>query len=216
MNDKATLIKEYQQLAPHYEKRWHNYLRKSSQKTLEVLARCPHFQTLLDVGCGTGFLLGQIAQRYAAKQLFGVEPVAAMLNEAQKKLSSHVHLQQAWAERLPFADDSMDVVVSCSAFHYFPEPMQALGEIRRVLRPAGSFILNDWCSDYLSMRLLASYLRWRGRAYERIYSQQNMLELLEKTGFQIESLQRYQITPLWGMMCLRAVKHNHAPKEHSG
>ena len=51
-----------------------------------------------------------------------------MLQVARRRLPPSVELHEGWADRLPYADGSFDVVVSCNMFHYIPEPMAAVKE----------------------------------------------------------------------------------------
>lgn len=204
----TVLLEEYQQLAADYDTRWSRYVEVSSHAMLEaILPQLSPQARVLDIGCGTGVFLAKLAQARSDVQLFGVEPVSAMLEQAQKRLAERASLQQGWAEALPFSSEGFsgyfDMVVSSSAFHYFSQPEKSLQECQRVLRPQGHLILTDWCNDYLSMRLLGYYLRLRQRALQRVYGLQAMLELMEQQHFSIQRHRKYRIG-LWGMMLVTA------------
>jgi SAM-dependent methyltransferase len=98
------------------------------------------YETLLDVGCGTGKLIARLTAEMPALRTVGCDFSAGML--------AHAHARRpraSWVRgdacRLPFADHAFDVVVSTEAFHWFPDQDAALHEFRRVLRPRGLLLL---------------------------------------------------------------------------
>jgi ubiquinone/menaquinone biosynthesis C-methylase UbiE len=80
--------------------------------------------TLLDVGCGTGFSLDY----FDVKEAVGIDPSQKLLDQYDGK---H-HVLAGSAESLPFADDSFDVVVSVTAVQNFTNIELGLQEIKRV------------------------------------------------------------------------------------
>jgi len=99
---------------------------------------------ILDVGCGTGALLSRLYQICPQAELVGVDPVPEMLAVARGKLSSSVELREAYAEQLPFKEESFDAIVSCNMFHYIRHPSAALKEMARVLRRGGRLAVAVW------------------------------------------------------------------------
>lgn len=87
---------------------------------------------MLDVGCGTGALLQELARKFPQATLVGVDPVPEMLAIARKRVSPSTELREGWAEELPYEDKGFDVVVSCNIFHYVRQPVSALMEMSRV------------------------------------------------------------------------------------
>ena len=76
---------------------------------------------LLDVGCGGGIFLGRALEMVAL---------------ARKTLGGAAPIIEAKAEAMPFADGSFTAVSCLVAFFFFPDPVAALQEMRRVLEPA--------------------------------------------------------------------------------
>ena len=171
----------------------------------ETIARLPlgEEDRLLDVGCGTGALLYRLAAVHPATRLVGVDPVPAMLKIARRKLPSDIALHEGWAEQLPFADAQFDLVVSCSMFHYVARPLDALIEMRRVLRPGGQLVLTDWCGDYLMCRLFERYQRLRAHAHARTYRTHECARMLKESGYAAVQIETYKINWLWGLMTAR-------------
>jgi len=113
------------------------------------LARIAPGESVLDVGCGTGTLA--IAAARAAGPtgaVHGLDPSLDLLARAQKKARRagvDVTFASGTGERLPYADDSFDVVLSTLVFHHLPGPAvhSTFSEMRRVLRPNGRLLVVD-------------------------------------------------------------------------
>jgi len=100
---------------------------------------------VLDVGAGTGTLSVQVAARCSGSQrLTLLDQSAQMLDQARAKpalaAAERFVIANATAG-LPFDDDSFDRVVSSGVFYYFPNPVEALREQMRVVRPGGRVLV---------------------------------------------------------------------------
>jgi ubiquinone/menaquinone biosynthesis C-methylase UbiE len=99
---------------------------------------------VLDLACGTGAFLSDLAVAFPRARLLGVDLSAAYLAEAHAAAPGAA-LVQAKAEQLPFADASLDAVSAVYLFHELPPNVRAAvaAEIGRVLKPGGRFALAD-------------------------------------------------------------------------
>ena len=98
----------------------------------------------LDVGCGTGFLVFELAAR--GHRVTGVDFAPAMIAEARRKAADRalaVRLEEADAEQLPFASTSFDLVISRHLLWTLPHPEAAIDEWIRVLRPGARLVVVD-------------------------------------------------------------------------
>lgn len=92
---------------------------------------------VLDVGCGTGVVAREAARRVGAEgRVVGLDLNPRMLAVAQR-VAPEIEWRQGDAGELPFEDGAFDVVVSQFAAMFFPDPVQALREMWRVLAPRG-------------------------------------------------------------------------------
>ena len=107
---------------------------------------------------------------------------------------------------MPFADQSFDVVVSTSAFHYFRSPLRALSEMRRVLKVGGHVVITDWCHDYLACRVCDLALNRFNRAHFHTYRASECASLLANAGLAEVSTETYRINWFWGLMTLTGRK----------
>lgn len=193
------VVAEYAKAAKHYDEKWAFYVEATTRETLRRLPLAAASR-VLDVGCGTGELLRRVRANVPDAVLAGLDPVPEMLDVAREKLSGRDDLRVGYADRLPWNAGTFDVVVSCNMFHYISEPLTALREMARVLRPTGALVLTDWCDDYIACRICNLYLRLTNRAFYKTYRQAECLELLKVAGYEIQSFERYKISWLWGLM----------------
>jgi ubiquinone/menaquinone biosynthesis C-methylase UbiE len=201
----SAVLREYARLASSYEKRWSFYSEATARETIAHLAMRPA-DRLIDVGCGTGVLLDQLARSFPQAQLAGVDPVPEMLSIARRRLPPAVDLRQNWAEELPFESERFEVVTCCSVFHCIPEPMATLREIGRVLRPGGKLVLTDWCADSVGCRILGWYLRRMNRDVFMVYRARECVRLLQDAGYAHPVVNRYKLGWFWGMMTAVAIR----------
>jgi ubiquinone/menaquinone biosynthesis C-methylase UbiE len=201
------LMKEYERLAPNYDRCWASYVACCTHETLKRLPLVPGKRTrLLDLGCGTGALLQAILARFPLVEAVGIDPSPAMLVVAGRRLPEHVQLIAGWAEELPFTAEQFDVVVSCSAFHYFDRPRKALDEMKRVLKPHGQIVITDWCDDFFFCKICGQFLRMTKKSFHELYGTAQCIRLLGEAGFQCTMVDRYKIDWLWGMMTIQATR----------
>jgi ubiquinone/menaquinone biosynthesis C-methylase UbiE len=210
-----SILTEYAGLSHQYDSRWSFYIEATHGGTLARLRITrPRItqpsikvdERLLDVGCGTGILLQRLSAAFPALRLAGVDPTSEMLAVARQRLKPEIRLEQAWAEMLPFHNETFDIVVSCNIFHYIREPITALRETARVLKPGGLFLMTDWCHDFLSCKICDLYLRLFDRAHFKTYRQQECYDMLTSTGFSGVEIERYKINWFWGLMTATAYK----------
>lgn len=102
---------------------------------------------ILDVGCGTGRTLHQIARTHPGTQLHGVDLSPAYIRTARRRLADVPELTLAVenGEALPWADATFDVVTSTYLFHELPRNARrnVVREMLRVVKPGGLLVLED-------------------------------------------------------------------------
>jgi ubiquinone/menaquinone biosynthesis C-methylase UbiE len=104
------------------------------------------FERGVDIATGTGFTAFAIAP-YCHETL-ALDLTPEMLGEArrlgaERGLAQHLGYLLGDAERLPFADASLDLVTCRVSAHHFPHVGRFVAEVARVLRPGGVFVLSD-------------------------------------------------------------------------
>lgn len=109
-------------------------------------------QRILDVGCGTGKFASRVLEKFPESNVWGIDLCQEMLDAGMhrvKKWQGRYQVAQSSAERLPFPDNSFDVVTCTHSFHHYPGQRQAAAEMHRVLRPGGRLIISEGDRDRL-------------------------------------------------------------------
>lgn len=120
----------------------------SAPFALKLLERVPlrRGQTIMDLGCGTGFLTVELAQRCGAdSKVYAVDPWPAAMARLERKLAYHgignVELIVRGGAETGLADGIVDLTVSNLGVNNFAEPDAVLAEVFRVTRPGGRLML---------------------------------------------------------------------------
>lgn len=110
---------------------------------LVAAAGLPAGSRCLDVGCGPGALLSELARHFAAADLAAVDPSAPFVDAAAERFPD-VDVRLAPAEALPFADATFDAALASLVVHFMADPVTGLREMGRVVRPGGLVAATVW------------------------------------------------------------------------
>lgn len=125
-----------------------------------------------DLGCGTGFI--SLALSSEAKLVFSIDYSRNMLKQLHdvtiKKDLKNIHLMQSSIDRLPLFNESIDAVFINMALHHIAEAKEVIGEVYRVLKKNGTFVITDveehdgeWAREEM-------HDEWLGFSHEQIKS----------------------------------------------
>jgi ubiquinone/menaquinone biosynthesis C-methylase UbiE len=153
---------------------------------------------VLELGCGTGQFSEVIAGK--ARHLTAADGALEMLDVAKGRLAPFANaiVQTEDCYRSTFPDGIFDVVFLGNVIHILGQPMQALTESRRVLKPGGRILLADATSFgmpfWSKLAMGIRYLRKFGRPPKenRIVSPDDVAQFLDAAGFQVETSQLIQ------------------------
>lgn len=148
---------------------------------------------VLELGCGPGKYVAMLAN--LGFDVTGVDVHAfPSWDWIRSRATSRLYADTR-AESLPFDTGSFDHVVCLGALLYFDEPLVALKEARRVLRPGGRLIVRNVNSRNL-------YTRRTGRnidpASKNLYTRDELVALVERSGFSVTRSFSYGFWPPWG------------------
>ena len=202
----TSVAAQYDQWAGVYDVFWRRYVNKTLPVAQQV-ANVEAGERMLDLACGTGALSRRVVQAVPDVEIVGVDLSSNMVDRARKKLDGEaaVQFERADAHNLPFDEDAFDVVVCASTFHYFTHPSVVVGEVARVLRPDGRFVVLDWCRDFWTCRVMDVVLRRLDPAHHDCYTVDEVTSLLKSAGLGVRDQFRYRFDLIWGMMVIDAV-----------
>lgn len=177
----------YDELANGYEKRiWcDQYILGVTRQRKELFSKA--HGKILDVACGTGLNFPFFP---AASEITAVDLSPCMLEAARQKaaaLNLNIQTQVMNAEKLEYEDGIFDTVVSTLSTCTFPDPMQALHEMKRVCRTGGSILLLEhghsslpWLANFQDRNVLQHYQQNAGCRWN-----QDPLELVQSAGIKV-------------------------------
>jgi ubiquinone/menaquinone biosynthesis C-methylase UbiE len=135
---------------------------------------------VLDVGCGTGTLVAELAS--LGVRAFGVDTSAEMLEVARRK-APRAGLKLAEAERLPFKDASFDRVTFVLSVHLVDRP-RAFAETRRVLGSDGRLVIATFTDEHFARFYLNPYFpSLEAIDHARFPTQEQLCDELPAAGF---------------------------------
>src|ERR1041385_1093475 len=187
------LQSSYDDLADQYEnKTWfdqHILGVARQRKRLMSQAR----GKILDVACGTGLNFPFFP---STTEVIAIDLSPHMLEFAQQKalnLNLKVQTQVMDAQKLDFADGTFDTVTSSLSTCTFPDPIQALREMKRVCRTDGLILLLEhghsslpWLASYQDRHVLQHYQRSAGCRWN-----QDPLDLMQAAGLKVLNSKRF-------------------------
>jgi ubiquinone/menaquinone biosynthesis C-methylase UbiE len=100
------------------------------------------YGTVIDAGCGNGYLLNKLADR--AENLIGLDYSPELLKKAAKRIEPHKNIRLTQAdlmEKLPLEKDSADVIIANMVLQYLPSLDMFASEARRILKNKGMLIV---------------------------------------------------------------------------
>lgn len=172
--------------APFYKKAM--YSSRSDRLMYQYIARCAAKaaagKDVLELAAGPGMLSRQIAR--TAKSVVATDYAEGMIAEAKKgSCPRNLTFAVADATKLPYEENSFDVVLIANALHLLPQPEKALAEIDCVLKPDGLLIAPNFVEhkgNALS-RLWSSVLELAGVRFAHQWTAEGYLQFLEENGW---------------------------------
>jgi ubiquinone/menaquinone biosynthesis C-methylase UbiE len=173
-------VAEFNDRAASYDHGWRGRLHHEiAERTASLaVATVAAANRVLDLGCGTGYLLRVLADRYPdAERLVGIDAAPAMVKTANAiTQDDRVTFAAGVAEQIGYPDETFDLIVSTTSFDHWSDQQAGLSECARVLRPGGRLVLVDQFSWWLLPTMLTSR---RGKARTR----RRATRLLLNAGF---------------------------------
>ena len=148
----------------------------------------PDNARILDLGCAAGWNMSRFSQ-------YGCRPVGLDIVPERVRLARvHGPVLLASGLQLPFAAGSLDCIYIQHVLHHIGDVDQALAEVWRCLRPAGTLFLVETVEDNPLIRAgRRLYPRWLGDEINVSFTYQGLQERLKAAGFCLRQGQQYSV-----------------------
>lgn len=122
------------------------------KKVLNQIKKLEPKGRLIDVGCGSGNLIVEIAETFPYLELTGVDISSEILKFAKERAIKNSYIEridfkEGTAESLPFPDDSINFIVSSLSLHHWVHPIKVFQEFYRILKKDGIALIFDFRRD---------------------------------------------------------------------
>ena len=169
--------------------RYDRFMRKDQAAYEEMYASIRPVvkaKTVLELATGTGLIAKNIVN--AAAHIEATDASAEMIAEAKRSnCSAKLHFSVQDMFRLPYADQSFDVVIVSNALHIVPQPEKALQEIKRVLKEDGVLSAPTFthAGNSFSGKVRAFFMRMTGFPLRSKWTSAEYLRFLSQNGWTV-------------------------------
>ena len=169
--------------------RYDRFMRKDRaayDEMYELIRPIVRHKTVLELATGTGLIAKHIVN--AAAHIEATDASAEMIAEAKRdNHSAKLHFSVQDMFRLPYAEESFDVVIVSNALHIVPQPEKALAEIRRVLKDDGVLIAPTFTHAENSIfgMIRAFFMRLAGFPLRSKWTSAEYLRFLRQNGWTV-------------------------------
>ena len=169
--------------------RYDRFMRKDRaayDEMYELIRPVVRHKTVLELAAGTGLIAKHIVN--AAAHIEATDASAEMVAEAKRdNHSAKLHFSVQDMFRLPYANQSFDVVIVSNALHIVPQPEKALAEIRRVLKDDGVLIAPTFthAGNSFSGKVRAFFMKRVGFPLHSKWTSEEYLRFLSQNGWMV-------------------------------
>ena len=169
--------------------RYDRFMRKDGaayDEMYELIRPIVRHKTVLELATGTGLIAKHIVN--AAAHIEATDASPEMIAEAKRDTrSAKLHFSVQDMFRLPYANQSFDVVIVSNALHIVPQPEKALAEIRRVLKDDGVLIAPTFthAGNSFSGKVKAFFMKLAGFPLHSRWTSAEFLRFLRQNGWAV-------------------------------
>lgn len=170
----------------YFQKLWHLTKLNSAKKILGKFK----FKNCLDVGCASGYMTYELSKAFPNAKFYGVDVYKKAVDYARAHYSN-VFFKVAKAEKLPFKNQSFDLVLYYETLEHVEEPLRSLQEIRRVLKQNGIAVIAMDSGSLLFKLIWYIWLKYKGKVWQgghlNPFTQNQLEKIIKKSGLKINN-----------------------------
>lgn len=159
--------------------------------TLMKLVEGGNYRKILDIGTGTGYLAFPLAEKFPASTVYGIDIAETIIeknNETVKEKGiSNLIFQVFDGLKYPFEDESFDLIVTRYAFHHFPNVVDSIQQMNRILVKGGMVLVSDPMRNDKDINgIIDEYMRVKKDGHIQFYLAKELDNLFINNGFSKE------------------------------
>lgn len=154
-------------------------------------------QKILDVGCASGWFLNEMSKKFPKANCVGIDPYKEAILHGKKKYKN-LKLVNADGHKIPFSDESFDLVICTEVLEHVVNPRIVIQEIKRVLKPNGTAII-EMDSGNLLFRFIWFWWTnirngvWKD-AHLHPFTAKKLESIIKKGGLKINKKKKFNFT----------------------
>lgn len=164
---------------------WHTNKINLARKLIKSV----NFKNCLDIGCAAGLMISEICKTYPHAHYFGIDVYDKAIKFAKENYAN-INFKVASGDKLPFKDESLDLILCFETIEHVEDPKTCLLEIKRVLKRKGTFILTMDSGNILFRIVWWFWVRTTGRVWQDAhihpFHHSQLEELIVDSGFKIK------------------------------
>jgi len=169
-----------------------NHLRKVQGQLISMVGIRENI-SFLDIGCGTGWAVGEAARAAGNSGVFyGVDMSQGMVDKATDNFKQHdnFHFIRSNAESIPLENEMFDLIICTNSFHHYLHPDRVMQEICRLLGKGGKVYILDPAADSFIFKIIDKIIRFFEPQHVKIYSSEEYKILMTDAGLKYSGNQK--------------------------
>ena len=143
---------------------------------------------ILDIGTGTGYLAFPLSEKYPSSVVYGIDIAEKIIDKnnliVKEKDISNLSFEVFDGLKYPFEDETFDLIVTRYAFHHFPDVVDAIQQMNRILVKGGKVLISDPMRHEKDVNgIIDEYMKVKKDGHIQFYSSKQLDELFENNGF---------------------------------
>ncbi|MCX6711431.1 MAG: class I SAM-dependent methyltransferase [Candidatus Woesearchaeota archaeon] len=167
----------------YYNKIW-------SEKILDKISK--DFNNVLDYGCGTCTFYKYIISKYDNTNYIGTDISFSMINVGKKEFKN-INVAVADGEKLPFKNNSFDLIIGRGILHHLINPEKGIKELSRILKGNKQVIFSEPNNNILLSipRFIAKKTTKHFTKTHKDFKRKELIKLFQSNGFKIRSIENF-------------------------
>ena len=146
------------------------------------------YNKILDIGTGTGYLAFPLAEQFPTASVYGIDIADVIVEKnnatVKEKNIPNLSFQVFDGIKYPFSDESVDLIVTRYAFHHFPDVVNAIQQMNKILVKGGKVLVSDpMRNENDDNRVIDNFMRVKKDGHIQFYSSNELDKLFTENGF---------------------------------